>query len=81
MDVENSRQFSRISWHILIVKINMLVPYHVAIIIKPDHITAEWIVHREEIRYNFASLDIFLFDALLFVSYLITITGWIKAYV
>lgn len=48
----------------------MLACYQVAIIIKPDVITAEWIFHREEIRYNFASLDIFLLDALLFVSYI-----------
>jgi len=40
-----------------------LIYYHVEII-KLDVITVEWIFHHEEIRYNFVSLDIFLFDAL-----------------
>jgi len=70
MDVENGGEFSRTTWLIFKARFNMLARYDVAIIIKPDVITAEWIFHREEIRYNFASLDIFLFDALLFVSYL-----------
>lgn len=70
MDTENGGQFSRATWLVIKARFNMLARYHVAIIIKPNVITAEWIFHHEEIRYHFALLDIFLFDPQLFVSYL-----------
>jgi len=54
----NGGKFSRTTWLVFKARFNMLARYHVAIIIKPDVITAEWIFHREEIQYNFASLGI-----------------------
>jgi len=46
MDAENGGQFFRTTWLVFKARFNMLACYEVAIIIKPDVITAEWIFHR-----------------------------------